>query len=197
MLTHFHGDHVGSAAEVAGWGEATVAAHRLDAPAIRGERPGPPPVLLDWERPLFDTITPNVSAAPPARVDRELSGDEVLDIAGGAQVLGVPGHTDGSIAVYLPGQRLLFTGDAMANVDGNTMLGVFNTDHARAVDSFHRLASLDVELACFGMVTRSSVAHPQHYGRRHYGRRRSGQASSGAIVPDSARRGCGGRRARG
>ncbi|MGH3624599.1 MAG: MBL fold metallo-hydrolase [Sciscionella sp.] len=150
VLTHFHGDHVGSAAEITTLGEVTVAAHRLDAPVIRGERPGPPPVLLDWERPLYESITPNMPAVPPARVDRELDGGEVLDVAGGAHILSIPGHTDGSIAVYLPRRRFLFTGDAVANVGGHTMLGVFNTDHARAVDSFHRLAELDVELACFG-----------------------------------------------
>jgi hypothetical protein len=30
------------------------------------------------------------------------------------------------------------------------MLGVFNTDRAQAISSFHRLAALDAEIACFG-----------------------------------------------
>ncbi|WP_421106923.1 MBL fold metallo-hydrolase [Streptomyces sp. NEAU-S77] len=43
-------------------------------------------------------------------------------------------HTNGSIALHLPGPRVLFTGDAVANV-GRIMLGVFNTDGAHAIES--------------------------------------------------------------
>jgi Metallo-beta-lactamase superfamily len=42
VLTHFHIDHVGTAAEVAAWGGVTVCAHRADAPVIRGDQVGPP-----------------------------------------------------------------------------------------------------------------------------------------------------------
>ncbi|TYC73232.1 hypothetical protein [Streptomyces sp. CB01881] len=41
-------------------------------------------------------------------------------------------------------------GDAVANVGGRTMLGVFNTDPARAADALRRLAALPVETAVFG-----------------------------------------------
>ncbi|BFV56416.1 hypothetical protein KCMC57_up15200 [Kitasatospora sp. CMC57] len=64
-------------------------------------------------------------------------------------MVAVPGHTDGSIALHLPEMKVLVTGDAVANV-GRTMLGVFNTDRARAVESLHRLAELDVDTALFG-----------------------------------------------
>jgi len=152
VLTHFHEDHTGSAAEITTWGEVTVTAHRLEAPIIRGEVSGPPPVFTDapdWERDLYEN-KPALPAAPPSRVDRELEDGDVLDFGDGARVIGVPGHTDGSIAVYLPGRRVLFTGDAVASVDGSPILGVFNTDRPRAVESFRRLAELDVETACFG-----------------------------------------------
>jgi glyoxylase-like metal-dependent hydrolase (beta-lactamase superfamily II) len=39
---------------------------------------------------------------------------DLLDLGGGAAVIGMPGHTDGSIAIRLPAHRLLFTGDAVA-----------------------------------------------------------------------------------
>lgn len=47
---------------------------------------------------------------------------------------------------------MLFTGDtlAAAPVTGSVMPGVFNLDRARTVASFHRLADLDADLACFG-----------------------------------------------
>jgi len=79
----------------------------------------------------------------------ELHEGDVLDFGGGAEVLSVPGHTDGSIAIYLPRHGVLFTGDTVANVE-TVMLGVFNQDRAQTVASFKRLAALDVATACFG-----------------------------------------------
>ncbi|WP_344400404.1 MBL fold metallo-hydrolase [Streptomyces longisporus] len=148
VLTHWHEDHTGSAAELAARHGAEVLAHRLEAPVIRGETAGAPPVLEDFEVPILAALPP-LSPAPPCRVDREVEDGDVLDFGGGAVVVAVPGHTDGSIALHLPGPSVLFTGDAVANV-GRTMLGVFNTDRARAVQSLHRLAELKADTAVFG-----------------------------------------------
>lgn len=123
-------------------------AHRLEAPVIQGEAVGAPPVLDAFEVPIRAALPP-LPPAPPCRVDREVEDGDVLEFGGGAVVLAVPGHTDGSIALHLPGARALFTGDAVANV-GRTTLGVFNTDRGRAVESLHRLAELEVGTAVFG-----------------------------------------------
>ncbi|MEV7180700.1 MBL fold metallo-hydrolase [Kitasatospora sp. NPDC093679] len=148
VLTHWHEDHTGSAAELAARHGAQVVAHRLEAPVIRGEVAGAPPVLEEFEIPIRAALPP-LPPAPPCPVDREVEDGDVLDFGGGAVVVAVPGHTDGSIALHLPGPRVLFTGDAVANV-GRTMLGVFNTDRTRAVASLHRLAELDVDTVLFG-----------------------------------------------
>lgn len=148
VLTHWHEDHTGSAAELAARHGAQVVAHRSEAPVIRGEAAGAPAVLEEFEIPIRAALPP-LPPAPPCRVDREVEDGDVLDFGGGAVVVAVPGHTDGSIALHLPGPRVLFTGDAVANV-GRTMLGVFNTDRGRAVASLHRLAELDVDTAVFG-----------------------------------------------
>jgi glyoxylase-like metal-dependent hydrolase (beta-lactamase superfamily II) len=150
VLTHFHEDHVGSAADIASWNGATVMAHQLDAPVVRGEQAGPAPVITDEERPYYERVVPNVPAAPPVRVDRELVDGDRIDIGGGATVIGMPGHTDGSIAVHLPRHKVLFTGDAVASIQDVPILGVFNVDRAKAVDSFGRVAQLDADVACFG-----------------------------------------------
>src|ERR1700728_3354023 len=47
VLTHFHADHIGAAADITGWGQVEVLAHHADAPFIRGQAAGPPPDLAD------------------------------------------------------------------------------------------------------------------------------------------------------
>ena len=150
VLTHGHVDHSGSAAELHEATGAPVLAGAGDATAIRKGAALPPPVFEDWEVPIYQRVSAGLpETAPPTPVDHDLVDGDVLDFGGGAEILAIPGHTEGSIAVYLPEYRVLFTGDTIANV-GSVMLGTFNQDRAQTVASFQRMAGLDVETACFG-----------------------------------------------
>lgn len=149
VLTHFHEDHCGAAAEIADWSDVEVIAGKGDAEFVRGGEPGPVPVLTDSER----TLRPDFDASPhgPAcRVDVVVSDGDVLDFAGGAQVIGVPGHTPGSIALYLPEPDAVLTGDTVAEFNGQVIVGVFNVDRAELADSVSRLAATGAQIAGFG-----------------------------------------------
>ncbi|NEC53570.1 MBL fold metallo-hydrolase [Actinospica acidiphila] len=153
VVTHFHEDHAGGAAEVAALTGAEVLAHQLDAPHVRGEAPGPPPALEDWELPLHRSA---LSLLPPGDYEHpslitELSDGDVLDVGGGARVLHAPGHTRGSIALHLPDEGVLFTGDTVAAspTDGTPIPGVFNVDKRQLMASCASLADLDTKVACF------------------------------------------------
>ena len=72
---------------------------------------------------------------------------EVLPLLGGLRVVHTPGHTPGSICLYAPRHRLLFTGDVLQVVRGRLTYAsaFFSHDPAGARGSVERLAALDVE----------------------------------------------------
>ena len=152
VVSHYHADHAGSLAELAERTGAQVLAHRLDAPVVRGEAEEPRAVPeSEEERQMIREVTKAVPPAPPCAIDRELEDGDEIDLDGGGEVVHVPGHTAGSIALYLPKRRVLFSADAaVRGPEGNVMVGVFNVDTAQARRSFQRLAALDFEIACFG-----------------------------------------------
>lgn len=150
VLTHFHDDHVGAAAEIREWGDIEVVAHEADAPIISGVEPRPEPNLTEGERSLQARVAPALPPAPPVTVDRTVTDGDVLDFGRGAEVLAVPGHTQGSIALHLPAHGVLLTGDTVAEHGGRVIPGVFNLDREQTLASMRRLAGLNITIAAFG-----------------------------------------------
>lgn len=111
VLTHCDIDHVGSAAELQRLTRARVAIHELDAPVLSGEqRPQKGGlVMVSLYRLLrFRAVAPDV---------RLEDGDTI----GGLQVMHVPGHTAGSIAL-VRADGVVFTGDALlSDRDGHVL----------------------------------------------------------------------------
>ena len=150
VLTHWHPDHAGSAAEIGGWPGVTVITYRRDASVVRGERTGMPPVLTDAERGLWEQVSADLHASPVAHVDVEVEDGDWIE-GPGARVIATPGHTDGSLALHVPDAGVLFTGDVVAGHEGALMLGTFNTDREAARRSLRRLGQMpDLSAVCFG-----------------------------------------------
>ena len=152
ILTHSHPDHTGSHAELIERTEAQVLAHEMDIPVIIGEAETEiPKVVPNAERKLMEMAIEETPIAKPARVDRALRDGDEIDLGVGAVAVHVPGHTPGSLAIFLPKEKLLFAGDAAErDLEENLVLGMFNLDQAQAIESFRKLAALDFEIACVG-----------------------------------------------
>jgi len=153
VLTHFHRDHTGSAAELACRTGARIVAHHADAAIIERREAPPPPRLTDLERPLAEMLLGDVANLPgpqpeAVRVDRLVEDGELT--MGGGQIVTIPGHTYGSIGVLLPQRAALFTGDSIASVDSAPVLGPFNLNTADAIAAVRKQAQLNFDIACVG-----------------------------------------------
>src|SRR6185295_14315421 len=90
---------------------------------------------------------------PAAEPTRLLGDGDVVDLGDRSfEVLHVPGHTAGSIALWDASGGVLFTGDTAAVDDP-----LHAEDEEAFVSSLHRLRALPVEVVCAG--------HSRPFGR--------------------------------
>jgi glyoxylase-like metal-dependent hydrolase (beta-lactamase superfamily II) len=146
FVTHAHVDHTGSLAALVDACDPIVLAHALDAPFVRAG--SNPPFADPASLGPLDRLMARMSsaAAPPARVDREVAGDETLDeVAPGARVVHLPGHTPGQAGLWLPDRRFLIGGDVALHLLPwrlSLPFAAFTTDMGDALVSVERAASL-------------------------------------------------------
>jgi glyoxylase-like metal-dependent hydrolase (beta-lactamase superfamily II) len=110
VFTHAHPDHIGSAAAIVRGTGARTYLHPLDIPIAESGGPframTPAPGLLG--RVLCNLFFhPNERLAPIA-IDQPLIPGEILPIAGGLEVIHVPGHCAGQVALLCRPGRMLF-----------------------------------------------------------------------------------------
>jgi len=86
-----------------------------------------------------------------AAVDIHVDDGDKLPILGGVEVLHTPGHTPGSICLYIPRQRLVIAGDVLAHSFGLRLPSkAFTVDLVQEIQSIKRVARLDFDVICFG-----------------------------------------------
>ena len=151
VLTHAHPDHIGSAAAIAKATGARTYIHALDAPIAErgaGFRPmtAAPGLLANIMFRIF--FRPNTSL-PAVRIDQRLTDGDVLPIAGGLEVIHVPGHCAGQVALLWRERGVLFAADTCVNLFG---LGppIGYEERALGERSQRLLAGREFAIACFG-----------------------------------------------
>lgn len=149
IVTHHHSDHIGSLAALKKITGARVIAHADDAPYIEGSLPQPGPF-----RPTLYTLIPRfreLMSTEPATVDIKVKDGDELDVAGGISIIHTPGHTPGSICIYLKQKNLVFCGDLIANRPGIKLPSMaFTEDVSRLKQSVRKLAGHEFDVICFG-----------------------------------------------
>jgi glyoxylase-like metal-dependent hydrolase (beta-lactamase superfamily II) len=156
VLTHYHHDHVGCAAKLSQLSGAKIAAHQDEVVYITREEKLPAKSLvkrvLFW---LFDRVALWVwdpkHETHIKKVDLPLKEGDIVQALGGLQVLHVPGHTPGSIALYHPTRQMLFCGDTLTNrgkIRCSPWHASVNVNQAR--HSARKLTGYPVEVAYFG-----------------------------------------------
>ena len=159
VITHAHPDHAGAAAEVSAATRAVVLAHGADIPFLQGRPMSDVPGF--WPcRAILKTGQHLGILNPPAIKDVVPVADG--DMVGQLQVLHTPGHTPGSISLWVDEEKALFGGDNLCSRFSSLHVGVpwFTLDLTAQKNSLSRYASLPVQvlLPGHGSVYRGDVA---------------------------------------
>ena len=151
IITHYHPDHAGGVREMVYERDIPVMAHRLDARILEGAVEQPNPfqhgLVARLAAPMLERVN-----TPQTPIDTELEDGDVIPFDFPVQVVHTPGHTAGSIALFLPDKKVLIVGDALQYRLGRKLTppaSAFTQDPEQAMESLSKLLRLDFHTICF------------------------------------------------
>ena len=144
VLTHHHMDHMGGAARLRQATGACVSMHRQERFFLDKRQTSR---TEDWSTPNYGEIAQTQEAITETTIDRWLlDGDTIPVNELTLQVVHSPGHTLGSICLYLPQERVMFTGDTVPGIGTTVVMPPPSGDMALYFDSLVHLKTYDVSL---------------------------------------------------
>jgi glyoxylase-like metal-dependent hydrolase (beta-lactamase superfamily II) len=159
ILTHGDTDHIGFAERLRREQGVPIYVHEADAARARGEVKTKP----SWGKTNLAAVTGFFWYAARKGGMRTtylsevvpVHDGQVLDLPGSPQIIGMPGHSPGSIAVYVPIADAVFVGDALTT--RNVLTGrrgpqpaPFTDDPAQARASLDRLQAINAKWVLVG-----------------------------------------------
>ncbi|MEE8346283.1 MAG: MBL fold metallo-hydrolase [Dehalococcoidia bacterium] len=154
VLTHHHFDHTGGAHRLRQATGAQVVMHAREERPLRDWR-GDVPQDIDMPAgeagPAVKAIVEQLQRfrqqAAEATPDAAIAGGDVLSVGGlTLEVVHTPGHTLGSICIYLREERALFTGDTALGLGTVAISPPPHGDMRLYLESLERLKGLDAAL---------------------------------------------------
>ncbi len=148
ILTHGDPDHLGFAERLRREHGVPIYVHAADAARARGEttskpawgamRLGPALRFLGYALAKRGLRTTHLTSVT------EVADGEVLDAPGRPRIIGLPGHSPGSIAIHVPSVDAVFVGDALTTRHVLTgrpgpQPAPFTDEPAQALESLERL----------------------------------------------------------
>jgi glyoxylase-like metal-dependent hydrolase (beta-lactamase superfamily II) len=149
VLTHAHDDHVGAASQMIKECEVqNVMMHEEDSHLPpTGKTPPKDDSRLSGK---IMKILPERSYEPFS-ITNKLKDNEIIDTAGGLQVIHTPGHTAGHISLLHFESETLITGDSIFNMTSRMTwaLSGFCVNYKQSQESAEKFSDLDFKNACF------------------------------------------------
>ncbi|MBI4213574.1 MAG: MBL fold metallo-hydrolase [Chloroflexi bacterium] len=122
FLTHNHGDHVGG---------------------LKRLRP-----LADFPVVISEIDAPQMERQTGVKPDRLISEGDTLPVLGGVKVIAMPGHTIGSLALYVERVETFIAGDSIVSAGQHLMASppFLSDDPQLARDSIKRLLDMGLKI---------------------------------------------------
>ncbi|KPK47344.1 MAG: hypothetical protein AMJ77_03465 [Dehalococcoidia bacterium SM23_28_2] len=153
IVTHHHVDHCGGAHALRQATGAAICMHPLEA-SILSEQRSDAPQDVDapgGPRAMAEQLRAWRQATAQATADRLVEGGDTIRLGGVTiEVIDTPGHTLGSICLYLREERVLFTGDTVPGLGTVVILPPPAGDMALYIRSLERLKGYEATLVCPG-----------------------------------------------
>jgi len=153
IVTHHHIDHCGGAHALRQATGARICMHPMEARLLADWRSDIPQDvdIPSGQQTMAERLRAWRRAAAQATADRLVQGGDTVQVGGiTIEVIDTPGHTFGSICLYLREEGVLFTGDTVLGLGTVAILPPPHGDMALYMQSLERLKSYQATLLCPG-----------------------------------------------